>query len=134
MILAHFWASKMDICSPTEDFVFFFGSEAGKGIFGEYQKMPISRPFGHLQKNKGTLFSPTLKVEENKVPLFFWLEAWQPRYGHFVDLTPIPPKAAIFKRTQLLYLSNFTSYQENKDTFISSILKVEERKVSLFSS
>ena len=133
MILAHFWASKMDICSPTEDFVFFLGQRLGRESSANTKKCPYLGRLATYKKNKGTLFSPTLKVEENKVPLFFWLEAWQPRYGHFVDLTPIPPKAAIFKRTQLLYLSNLTSYQENKDTFISSTLKVEERKVSLFS-
>ena len=97
------------------------------------KKCPYLGRLATYKKNKGTLFSPTLKVEKNKVPLFLWLEAWQPRYGHFVDLTPIPPKAAIFKRTQLLYLSNLTFYQENKDTFISSTLKVEEIKVSFFS-
>ena len=37
------------------------------------------------------------------------------------------------KSTKWLYLSDFTSYQENKDTFISSTLKVEEIKVLLFS-
>ena len=36
------------------------------------------------------------------------------------------------KSTKWLYLSDFTSYQENKDTFISSTLKVEESKVPLF--
>ena len=28
----------------------------------------------HIQKNKDTFFSPTFKIEENKVPLFFRLE------------------------------------------------------------
>ena len=34
-------------------------------------------------KNKGTLFSPTFKIEENKVPLFFGLEIKWRGYGHF---------------------------------------------------
>ena len=37
------------------------------------------------------------------------------------------------KSTKWLYLSDFTSYQENNDTFLSSTFKVEEIKVSLFS-
>ena len=39
------------------------------------------------QKNKGTLLSWTLKVEESKVPLFFWVEAPKLRYGHFLIFT-----------------------------------------------
>ena len=34
-------------------------------------------------KNKGTFFSPTLKVEERKVPSDFSLEAIWLSYGHF---------------------------------------------------
>ena len=36
------------------------------------------------QENKGTLFPSTLKVKENKVPLFSWLEVKWVRYSHFV--------------------------------------------------
>ena len=36
------------------------------------------------QKNKTTLFSETLKVEENKVPLIFHLEAIWRSYSQFV--------------------------------------------------
>ena len=31
-----------------------------------------------------TFFSPTFKVEENKVTLFFSYLAYRPRYGHFM--------------------------------------------------
>ena len=34
-------------------------------------------------KNKDTLFFPTFNIEENKVPLFFGLEALSTGYGHF---------------------------------------------------
>ena len=36
------------------------------------------------QKTKGTFFSQTFKVEEEKVPLFFWFLAFRPRYSHFM--------------------------------------------------
>jgi len=35
-------------------------------------------------KNKSTFFSPTLKVKEKKVLLFFRFVASELRYGHFV--------------------------------------------------
>ena len=41
-------------------------------------------------KNKGTLFSSTLKVEEKKVVLFFWFEVNLVRYGDF-EFVPIWP-------------------------------------------
>ena len=34
-------------------------------------------------KNNYTLFSPTFKIEENKVPLLCWLVVKQMGYGHF---------------------------------------------------
>ena len=46
---------------------------------------PYLVPGAKLKKNKGTLFSQTLKVEENKVPLVFTNLASGPRYGHFLD-------------------------------------------------
>ena len=38
------------------------------------------------QKNKGTLFSSTFKVEDKKVHLFFYLDVNLVRYGDFVIL------------------------------------------------
>ena len=55
------------------------------------------------QKNKGTLFSSTLKVEEEKVHSF-----------------------------SSSYLPQMMSNQKNKGTLFSSTLKVEEKKVLLF--
>ena len=40
----------------------------------------------NLEKNKGTLFYQTLKVEENKVPLFFSILAGGLRYSHNMEL------------------------------------------------
>ena len=37
------------------------------------------------EKNEGALFSQTLKVKENKVPLVFTNLASGQRYGHFLD-------------------------------------------------
>ena len=41
-------------------------------------------------KNKGTLFSSTLKVEEKKVVLFFWFDVNLVRYSDF-EFVPIWP-------------------------------------------
>ena len=41
------------------------------------------------EKNKGTLFSSTLKVGENKVVLLFSFLASKRRYGIFEFLTPL---------------------------------------------
>ena len=41
-------------------------------------------------KNKGTLFYSTLKVENKKVHLFFYLEVDLVRYGDF-DILPVLP-------------------------------------------
>jgi hypothetical protein len=43
-----------------------------------------------LKKNKGTLFSSTLKFEEKKVVLFFLFEVHIERYGDF-EFLPILP-------------------------------------------
>ena len=48
------------------------------------RKWPHLSPGASNLKTKGTLFPPTLKVEEKKVPLFFGLEAPGLRYGHFL--------------------------------------------------
>ena len=48
------------------------------------QKWPYLSPGALIQKNKGTLLSQTLKVEEKKVPLFFKILAPGPRYGRFL--------------------------------------------------
>ena len=54
------------------------------------------------KKNKGTLLSATLKVGENRVPLFFAILAFGPRYGHFCN----------YKR----YIFPVGSYQFEADT------------------
>ena len=47
------------------------------------RKWPFLSSEAINQKNKGTLFSQTLKVEENKVPLVFSILALGLRYSHF---------------------------------------------------
>ena len=54
------------------------------------------------QKSKGTFFSSTFNVGENKVPLFFAILAFGPRYGHFCN----------YKR----YIFPVGSYQFEADT------------------
>ena len=39
------------------------------------------------KKNKGTFFSSTLKVGENKLVLDFLFKAYELRYGHFLVLS-----------------------------------------------
>ena len=47
------------------------------------KQIAISRPFKpQMKKNNGTLFSSTLKVEGNKVLLFFHFGLKSPRYEH----------------------------------------------------
>ena len=48
-----------------------------------------------VTKNKGTSLSQTLKVGENKVPLFFCFVARFPRYGQFVE-KHVPGTKSIF--------------------------------------
>ena len=77
---------------------YFFLSELGinylqakyKGISKIMRKWPYLIPWASNQKTKGTFFSPTLKVEEKKVPLFFLFEAQGRRYGHFLIIFEIP--------------------------------------------
>ena len=47
-------------------------------------KWPYLGRFDSKWKNKGTLFSSTLKVEGNKVLLFFHFGLKSPRYEHFL--------------------------------------------------
>ena len=83
-------------------------------------------------KSEGTFFSSTLKVGENKVPLFFRFVACVLRYCHFVILLI----SAIWTQTKKMrkwrYLSPETTNLKNKGTFFSSTLKVEKNKVSSF--
>ena len=48
--------------------------------------MAITSLYDLKIKNKGTLFSQTLKVGENKVPLVFHLGVKWRSYGNFSDL------------------------------------------------
>ena len=44
------------------------------GVSGLNHKMALDYSYDLLSKNKYTLFSPTFKIKENKVPLFFGSE------------------------------------------------------------
>ena len=56
-------------------------------VASQLKKGHISTQEQNLKKNNVTLFSQTLKVEENKVPLVFTNLASGPRYGHSLDST-----------------------------------------------
>merc|ERR1711895_80026 len=82
---------------------FFFGLEAPGLRYGLFlifritktqcrtkkmRKWPYLSPGASNSKNKGTFFSSKFKVEEKKVPLFFWIggpwaEIWP--FSHFYD-------------------------------------------------
>ena len=83
-------------------------------------KWPYLSPEVTNLKNKGTLFSSTLKVKEKKVPLFFRLGASGLRYGHFHN-------NKMAKITKIFKIKNggskynrhglYTSKLENKNSF-----------------
>ena len=52
---------------------------------------------GKTEKNKTTFFSQTLKVGENEVPLFLYISAYFPRYGHFMDSTLLQQQKSILQ-------------------------------------
>ena len=94
--------------------------------------MTIIQKIMQISKNKGTFFSSKLKVEEKKVPLFFWLEAPGLRYGNFIIFMITKTQSRTKKMRKWPYLSPGASNPKNKGTFFSSTFKVEENKVPLF--
>ena len=46
--------------------------------------MTISQSLGRIERNKDTLLSLILKMEESKVPFNFWYLAERLRYGRIV--------------------------------------------------
>merc|ERR1712030_94388 len=83
-------------------------------------------------KNKGTLLSSTFKVEEKKVPLFFWIwdlwaEIWP--FCHFYESDDLEPNQE--KEKRVIYLPRGLQ-SKKKGTLLSSTFKVEEKKVPLF--
>ena len=85
------------------------------------------------KKNKGTLFSSTFKVEENKVPLFLWSDANLVSYGYYLVLhgcrTSDYKKQKLERSISPLYKARW----KKEKHFFSSTFKVEENKVPLFS-
>ena len=75
MILAHFWASKMDICSPTEDFVFFLGQRLGRESSANTKKCPYLGRLATYKKIKALCFLQLWKLKKTKCLYFF---DWRP--------------------------------------------------------
>ena len=88
-------------------------------------------PWAINWKNKDTLLSQTLKVEEKKVSLVFLFVAQEPRYGHFIFWSLGSKVRDIVKLQKYQYLGSWATNQKTKDTFFSSTFKVWESKVSL---
>ena len=84
-------------------------------------------------KNKGTLFSSTLKVGEIKVDLFPWSEFILVSSGDFVVSGRYQKITHKLKTTKSSYLPQMTSDLKNKVTLFSSTLKVEKGKMHSFS-
>ena len=61
-----------------------------QGAILEFRKWLYLSLRAKIKKTKGTLFSQSLKVEGNKVPLVFSFFVQGPRYGHFVNLQVFP--------------------------------------------
>ena len=57
-----------------------------QGNILEFRKWLYLSPWAKIEKTKGTLFSETLKVEGNKVPLIFLIFAQGLRYDHSVNM------------------------------------------------
>ena len=69
------------------------------------RKWPYLRPEAPNPKNKDTLFSPTFKVVEKKVPLFFGFGTSGLRYSHFVIFMIALTRSQIKKMRKWPYLS-----------------------------
>ena len=98
---------------------------------GKTKKWPYLRKQGKIDKTKGTLFSRTLKVRENKVVLLFSVLPYFLRYGHFMDF--FWPKLS-FEQRKWPYLRKWGKIDKTKGTFFSRTLKVGENKVVLLFS
>ena len=87
---------------------------------------------GHFSlkwKNETTFFSPTFKVEEIKVVLFFHFEIKWMSYGHFYVSHHLISETKNQKSRKWPYLTNFSPKWKNKTALFPSTLKVGEKKV-----
>ena len=130
--LAHFsskWKNKTTLLSSTlkvgeKKVVLFFHLELKWATYGHFyfsqlltfktkmsklRKWPYLAHFCSKWKNKTTLFSSTLKVEEKKVVLFFHFELKWARYGHFYVSQLLTFKTKISKLRKWPYLPHFCS-------------------------
>ena len=82
-------------------------------------------------KSEVTFPSSTLKVEEDKVPLFFRFVASGQRYVHFVISMIALSWSKIKKMRKWPYLNPEATNLKNKGTLFSSTLKAEEMKITL---
>ena len=88
-------------------------------------------PWAKIEKTKGSLFSQTLKVEENKVSLVFSIFVQELRFSLFLFFCQTRQQGAILKFRKWLYLSPWAKIEKTKGSVFSQTLKVEENKVSL---
>ena len=86
-------------------------------------------PRAKIEKTKGTLFSSTFKIWENKVPLVFKIFAQGLRYSHFLNSRMALSWRCWQKRRKRLYLSSWAKIEKTRGTLFSQTLKVERNKV-----
>ena len=87
-------------------------------------------------ENKCTFISPTFKVEEYKVSLFFSQTSyyWDISFLWILNICPfVHYQITYHKTTKCLYLRYMMSDEKNKGTLFPSTLKVGKIKVHLFS-
>ena len=121
---------KKSFRSPTGPSKFAKGLTIGK--LWKTRKWLYLSILSSKWKNKGTFFSPTFKVEGNKVPLFFHFELKWAKYGNFFVFKLFKRKYESWKKWNRPYLTQFGLNWKNKGTLLSSTLKVWEIKVLLF--
>ena len=95
------------------------------------KKWQYLSPWAKIEKTKGTLFSSTLKVWENKVSLVFQILAQGLRYSHFLNCKTTPCWCGRQKWRKWLYLSPRAKIEKNKGTLFSQTFKFKENKVPL---
>ena len=88
MLLVYVLITLITFFLQKTDFFGFF-PEFGNFTLGSLEtektrKWPYLSLWVKNQKNKGTFFSPTFKVREKKVGLFFQFLTCMTRYGHFM--------------------------------------------------
>ena len=106
-----------------------------QGAILEFRRWLYLCPRVKIEKTKVPLLSQILKVEENKVSLFFSIFAQELRFSLFLLFCQPHQQGAILKFRKWLYLSPWAKIEKKKMAlYFSSTLKVWINKVTLVLS